>query len=246
MLSQYCGKQLYDDEVVMRRGRWCDGIILKTATSPDAIASAGSTMPVPLHCCCLCCHCLVLIVFVAIWRHCCCLASWLPSLPFTIVAIVALVAIIAIALLPLSLLPLSPLLSHSLSLPPLSLPLPPPYNLVECCVNCLPPPLGKFLPSPSTPLPSPLSLFLLPSLSSSSLPLPLLSANASCLPQSSLCQQHASHPQMQELLQPLIHQQRRCCHLWLFASLWLIVMSMHWHQCPPLIVAAAVIVAITS
>jgi hypothetical protein len=30
--------------------------------------------------------------------------------------------------------------------------------------------------------------------------------------------QHASRPQMQEPLQPLVRQRSRCCHLWLFTS----------------------------
>jgi hypothetical protein len=50
-------------------------------------------------------------------------------------------------------------------------------------------------------------------------------------------QQHTSHPQTQELLQPLVRQQSCCCHSWLFTSLWLIVTLSHRPQSPPLIVA---------
>jgi hypothetical protein len=80
----------------------------------------------------------------------------------------------------------------------------------------------------------------------SSLPSPLPSVSASCLPQMPFHRQHTSHPQTQEPLQPLVCQQSRCCHLWLFTSLWLIVTLLHRHQRPPLIAAAAVIVAIAS
>jgi hypothetical protein len=71
--------------------------------------------------------------------------------------------------------------------------------------------------------------------------LPLPTASASCLPRIPVHQQHVSHPQTQQPLQPLVCQLSRCCHLWLFSSLWLIVTLSHWHQRPPLIVAAAVI-----
>jgi hypothetical protein len=55
-----------------------------------------------------------------------------------------------------------------------------------------------------------------------------------------------THPQTQEPLQPLVCQRSCCCHSWLFTSSWLIVTSLHRHQRPPLIVAAAFIVAIAS
>jgi hypothetical protein len=56
--------------------------------------------------------------------------------------------------------------------------------------------------------------------------------------------QHTFCLQTQEPLLPLFRQRSRCCHSWLFTSSWLIVTSSHRHQHPPLIVAAAVIVAI--
>ncbi len=108
--------------------------------------------------------------------------------------------------------------------------------------------ISKMLPLPLLPFFSLLPLFL-----SSSLLLPLPSAGASCPPQSPVCRQHTLCLQTQEPLQPLVRQQSRCCHSWLFTSFWLIltllhswliVTSSHWPQCPPLIVAAAVIVGI--
>ncbi len=53
-------------------------------------------------------------------------------------------------------------------------------------------------------------------------------------------------PQMQEPLQPLVHWQSCCCHLWLVTSLWLIVTSFYRPQRSFLIVAADIIIAITS
>ncbi len=79
-----------------------------------------------------------------------------------------------------------------------------------------------------------------------SLPLQLPSTGASCLLQLPVRQQHASRPQTQDRLQPLTHQQSRCCHLWLFTSSWLTFTLSHWYQHPPLIVAAAIIIAIAS
>ena len=83
--------------------------------------------------------------------------------------------------------------------------------------------MGKFPSPPLSPSPSLPSLSLSPLLLSCSLSLPLPSAGASCPPQSPVLQQHASHPQRQEPLYPLIRQWSCCCHPWHFTLLRLIV-----------------------